>query len=134
MIDESAEYWAKKFSDLSQEHEDYFDRAEAKIAEINAEVREWLCEDCNIVYQGPPKWGIWSAMCTKCGGATGPRNSVELRKAKKRIAKLQNTLEEIRGWSLYDVTPECGCFRLAPDFNLVKCPSCLASEALEGEP
>lgn len=64
----------------------------ARVAELAGEVREWLCDDCNTVYSGPPATGVWCAMCPKCGGATGPKNSIELRRANRRIAELYAAL------------------------------------------
>lgn len=62
---------------------------EKRIAELAAAVKEWLCLKCNTVYQGPPQEGIWCVMCPKCGGETGPRDSIKLTVANKRIAELE---------------------------------------------
>lgn len=60
-----------------------------KIAELTAKVREWLCDECNTVYPGPPLSGLACVICTKCHGDTAPRQSMELRRARQRIAELE---------------------------------------------
>lgn len=52
-------------------------RREAELAEVRAEVREWLCGQCSIVYPGPPD-GISSVICPSCSGVCGPRGRIEL--------------------------------------------------------
>jgi hypothetical protein len=51
----------------------------AELASLRAEVKEWLCSDCNTVYPGPPQEGFACVVCTKCGGSTGPRLAMENR-------------------------------------------------------
>lgn len=60
--------------------------------ELAAEVREWLCTTCRIVYPGPPQPGLSCAICPKCGGSTGPRVSMELREARQKIVKLEERI------------------------------------------
>lgn len=53
--------------------------------ELRAEVREWLCDQCNHVYPGPPAAGLACVTCTNCGGTTGPRGAVERRRLQRQL-------------------------------------------------
>lgn len=53
-----------------------------EVAELRREVREWLCEKCNVVYPA-------CIRCTSCEGITLPRWSVELRRAGAQLLKLE---------------------------------------------
>jgi hypothetical protein len=68
---------------------------DARIAELNAAVREWLCDACQRVYPGPPRAGLHCVICLQCGGNTGPRVTMEKRKADARIAELESRLHQI---------------------------------------
>ena len=61
----------------------------AEVARLTSEVREWLCDSCNTIYPGPPQKGVWCVVCPKCGGDTAPTKTIELRKARTRIAELE---------------------------------------------
>jgi uncharacterized protein (UPF0335 family) len=63
------------------------ERLVERIAELEAEVREWLCADCKTVYPGPPTKGFDCVICPKCKGRTGPKNTI-------RIAELEAKLED----------------------------------------
>jgi len=69
--------------------------ARERIAELSAEVKEWLCVTCKIVYPGPPKLGSLDLLCPKCGSFTAPKASAELRLARERIAELERTIKAI---------------------------------------
>ncbi|MFJ3047026.1 hypothetical protein ACIPEN_14440 [Herbaspirillum chlorophenolicum] len=51
-----------------------------ELESLRAEVREWLCENCNTVYPGPPLPGLTCVVCSSCGGTTGPRGIIERKK------------------------------------------------------
>ncbi|MHB8391898.1 MAG: hypothetical protein ACYDBH_20355 [Acidobacteriaceae bacterium] len=65
-------------------------RAEAELAALRAEIREWACADCNYVYPGPPQKGFACVMCPRCGGTTAPKGTVLLRRAEAEIARLKS--------------------------------------------
>jgi DNA-directed RNA polymerase subunit RPC12/RpoP len=68
-------------------------RLEAEVQKLRAEVREWLCTDCNTVYPGPPASGLAGVKCAHCGGITAPRLSVEnrrLREANETLIAIGN--------------------------------------------
>ena len=65
------------------------DALQAEVARLTSEVREWLCDSCNTIYPGPPQKGVWCVVCPKCGGDTAPTKTIELRKARTRIAELE---------------------------------------------
>lgn len=73
---------------------------EHELDELAALVREWLCENCNTVYPGPPQPGFRCVICPRCGGATGPKEAVLLRRetlrAEKAEAELAYTLKVMR--------------------------------------
>jgi chorismate mutase len=71
-------------------------KSAARIAELTAEVREWLCDKCAIVYPGPPQEGFNCVVCPKCSGNTGPRKTVLLRKAEARIADLEAQVSALK--------------------------------------
>lgn len=50
---------------------------------------EWLCQDCNTVYPGPPQKGFMCVICPSCGGNTAPRTTVEITRLKERIKELE---------------------------------------------
>jgi hypothetical protein len=58
----------------------------AEVAELRAEVRDWLCEKCRTVYPGPPQPGVWCVVCPKCDGATAPLQTVLLREARAALS------------------------------------------------
>lgn len=66
----------------------------ARCEELEKEVREWLCEDCNTVYPGPPAKGFQCVVCPKCGGTTLPRTLTERRKAEQRAESAEAKLAE----------------------------------------
>ena len=53
------------------------DRLEKRVAELKAEVSEWLCQGCRTVYPGPPQAGTGCVVCPRCGGDTQPRLSAD---------------------------------------------------------
>lgn len=63
-----------------------------EVALLRAEVREWLCIDCNTVFPGPPQNGFACVQCPKCNGPTGPRGLMERRKLMTEIADLRTAL------------------------------------------
>jgi hypothetical protein len=46
---------------------------EEEVRELRAEVREWVCDGCNVVYPGPPQGGFLCVRCPRCGGNTMTR-------------------------------------------------------------
>jgi hypothetical protein len=54
-------------------------QAQKERDELRAEVKEWLCVQCNTVYPGPPQPGFRCVICPKCEGDTGPKVSMQLR-------------------------------------------------------
>jgi len=50
------------------------------------EVHEWLCDTCATVFPGPPQKGFHCVICPKCNGTTGPRVTMEKRKAEAALA------------------------------------------------
>jgi hypothetical protein len=68
------------------------DKMIERIADLRAEVREWLCMSCNTVYPGPPQAGFACVMCPKCKGTTGPRGFVERRVLERKIEDLRAQL------------------------------------------
>lgn len=83
---------------------------EKAIADLRAEVREWLCVDCNTVYPGPPSRGFDCVICPKCEGACGPRLFMENRQLEALVAahvdagaRYKKALETIEYWDRADV-------------------------------
>jgi hypothetical protein len=62
----------------------------AEVERLRAEVKEWLCIDCNTVYPGPPQPGVACVMCPKCKGSAGPRLAVENRLLRAKLARDQS--------------------------------------------
>ena len=62
----------------------------AEVERLRAEVKEWLCIDCNTVYPGPPQPGLSCGICPKCGGSTGPRPAGENRLLRAELARDQS--------------------------------------------
>lgn len=54
--------------------------------DLAAEVREWLCADCDTIYPGPPQEGVHCVVCPKCGGDTMPRNVATIRDLRAALA------------------------------------------------
>src|SRR5262245_35719850 len=68
--------------------------AEARITQLSAEVKEWLCVGCKMVYQGPPQNGVWCVVCPKCNGDCGPKNLIEKLEAERQKDALAGKLKE----------------------------------------
>jgi hypothetical protein len=67
-------------------------------SEAMTEVREWLCENCNTVYPGPPGKGVASSiLCPKCGGITAPRLTIENRRLKEKNERLMEQIKAMLG-------------------------------------
>lgn len=62
---------------------------ECENAEVRACVKEWLCEQCNTVYPGPPQKGCACVQCPKCLGRTGPRTLMENRKLRSHAQRVK---------------------------------------------
>jgi len=58
---------------------------QARIDELLHDVKEWLCEDCNTVYPGPPALGFDCLVCPKCNGMTGIRLRIEHRRIERLL-------------------------------------------------
>ncbi len=86
--------------DLFEQSRGYLERVEQENSLI-AEVKEWLCDKCNYVYQGPPSLGFNCVVCKRCGGDTGPKNSVIIRRLKKAIEAADRMAENINGMWQY---------------------------------
>lgn len=66
------------------------------IAELCAEVREWLCVRCHTVYSAPLYNGVNCVICPKCQTATlGPRASMEIRQLRRCVKETMRALERI---------------------------------------
>lgn len=104
-------------------------RLRAENAELRAEVREWLCTKCNMVYPGPPQEGIMCVLCPKCGGTTAPRLTVEL-------ARLRPIVEAVAEMDSLDTVecPFCECDKMFTFEPLHKpdCPVHAARELVKG--
>lgn len=61
--------------------------------ELRAEVKEWLCIECNTVYPGPPQAGFSCVQCPKCGGKTGPHLMMEIRDLEATYRRQSKELE-----------------------------------------
>lgn len=61
----------------------------AEVERLRAEVKEWLCIDCNTAYPGPPQLGFACVTCPKCKGTTMPRQSAEIKKLRTEYAELR---------------------------------------------
>lgn len=83
------------------------EQLEAENADLRRDVREWLCESCNIVYPGPPAKGTACVVCPNCGGATGPYRAVLERiataRAEQAEGRIENALEELDGHGIDDI-------------------------------
>jgi hypothetical protein len=86
LLEKIVDSWIKPMADLESERD-----------QLRAEVREWLCAECNTVYPGPPQAGFACVQCPKCGGATGPRVSMELRQARADSRAIEANYEAARG-------------------------------------
>jgi len=60
-----------------------------------AEVEEWVCENCKVIYPGPPQEGVWCVRCPRCQGNTMPRGVAERRKLEKENESLKAKLERL---------------------------------------
>ena len=59
---------------------DEITRLSARVEELEAEVKEWACDQCSTVYPGPPQRGVMCVICPKCGGDTMPWPALKLRR------------------------------------------------------
>lgn len=80
---------------LAEGYIEGYEAREAEIADLRAEVYEWLCDKCRTVYPGPPQKGFACVQCPKCGGNTGPRNWIELRSERERVKALVEALRPL---------------------------------------
>jgi hypothetical protein len=67
--------------------------AAQEVEQLRAEVREWICAQCRIVYPGPPQKGACCVVCPRCGGDTMPRNRAELAAAQTEIKQLHEAID-----------------------------------------
>lgn len=56
-----------------------------EIERLRGDVREWMCDHCNVVYPGPPADGVRCVVCSRCGGDTAPRTVVERRRLQREL-------------------------------------------------
>lgn len=61
--------------------------------ELRAEVREWLCTECNQVYPGPPQEGFHCVLCPRCDGLTMPHNTWEIRTLRAKLVLRQEAVD-----------------------------------------
>ena len=71
------------------------DRLKEENEKLRAEVKEWLCDKCRYVYNGPPTPRFDCVICPKCEGTTGPRSWMEKRELKAMCDELAGALEKI---------------------------------------
>lgn len=88
---------------VASDHDAHEQAWQAQVDELKAEVREWLCDQCKIVYPGPPVEGFGCVRCPKCGGCCGPRLSIENRALQAQVDKLT---EELTAYRTGGVTEE----------------------------
>jgi len=96
----------------AERNSELVNQLQAEVAELRAEVKEWLCEKCNFVYPGPPQAGWRCVICPKCGGSTAPRLTVE-------SSRLQARLESAVGLLKVAKCPSCGEENGEPDGYIV---------------
>lgn len=65
----------------------------AEVEQLRAEVKEWLCIDCNTAYPGPPRPGFACVICPKCKGTTMPRQRAEIEKLRAELASAKSASE-----------------------------------------
>lgn len=74
-----------------------------QVKKLIAEVREWICIDCNIVYPGPPAKGAMCLICPECGGHTVKRfSTAEVTLLRSQLVTLAEKLR-----ALIDALTEC---------------------------
>ena len=61
----------------------------AENEQLRAQVKEWACESCNMVFPGPPKKGFASVQCLYCLGRTMPKETLLRRRAEAERDALQ---------------------------------------------
>lgn len=59
-----------------------------EVERLRGDVRQWMCDHCDVVYPGPPADGVWCVVCSRCGGDTAPRTVVERWRLQRELDRL----------------------------------------------
>lgn len=69
---------------------------DARIAELEKEITEWICQHCRMVFPKPKEFHIDNP-CPNCSRQIFPRGIIERVEQREKISNLENLLHEIAG-------------------------------------